>query len=64
VLLPTEPSHQPEIYLKTTILFVEYQQLKILKSCSTNIMEILIIFLTVLEISIFLMFNFKEFLLF
>jgi hypothetical protein len=28
--------HNNEIYLKITILFVEYQQLKILKSCSTQ----------------------------
>jgi hypothetical protein len=57
--------HNNKVCNKITILFVEHQQLKILKSCSMiYIMEILlIIFLTVLEISIFLMFNFKEFLL-
>jgi hypothetical protein len=52
-------------YILKSLLFVEYYQLKILKSCSKNVMEILlIIFLTVFEIRIFLMFNFKEFLLF
>jgi hypothetical protein len=62
LVLDVHRDHTTEM-IKT--LFVEYQQLKILKSCSTNIVEILlIIFFTVLEISIFLMFNFNEFLLF
>jgi hypothetical protein len=43
--------HNNEIYLNITILFAEYQHLKILNSCSINIMEILIIFLTVLQVS-------------
>jgi hypothetical protein len=60
----------PTIIMRSSMCVLSFSKISFMDVClsqgfysCTNIMEILIIFLTVLEISIFLLFNFKEFLL-